>query len=108
MCMDIDFSHLEESPLKRGAMNVCFGSKADMCGATSDVRFSPDSDRESRHPHKVMSALPPKADVCSATRDVCFGPKADIGYLFDHFVGAGEQRWRDIEAERFGSLEVDH
>ena len=42
------------------------------------VRFTPNSDRESGFPHKVMSALPPKADMCGATRDVCFWPKADI------------------------------
>jgi hypothetical protein len=28
-----------------------------------DVRFSPNSDHESRHPQKVMSGLPPKADA---------------------------------------------
>ena len=27
------------------------------------VRFTPNSDRESGFPHKVMSALPPKADI---------------------------------------------
>jgi hypothetical protein len=49
-----------------------------MCAAKSDVRFTPDSDRKSRHPHKVMSPFPSKADMCSANRHVCFGPKADI------------------------------
>jgi hypothetical protein len=58
--------------------NVRFGSKADICGATSHVRFTPSSDRESGFPHKVMSALPPKADMCSALAHVCFGPIADI------------------------------
>jgi hypothetical protein len=29
--------------------DVRFGSKADMCAAKRDVRFTPDSDRESGH-----------------------------------------------------------
>jgi hypothetical protein len=56
----------------------CFGSKADICAAKSDVRFTPNSDRKSGLPHKVTSALPPKADMCGAKRNVRFGPKADI------------------------------
>jgi hypothetical protein len=57
---------------------VRFGSKADMCDAKGHVRFTPNSDRESRFPQKIMSALPPKADMCSAAVHVRFGPKADI------------------------------
>src|SRR5262245_42376220 len=49
-----------------------------MCVAKSDVRFTPNSDRESEFPQKAMSALPPKADMCGATTDVRFGPIADI------------------------------
>jgi len=49
-----------------------------MCAAKSDVRFAPNSDRESGFPQTVMSALPPKADMCGAARDVRFGPIADI------------------------------
>src|SRR5262245_32703296 len=56
--------------------NVRFGSKADMCAAKRHVRFTPNSDRESRHPQTVMSALPPKADMCGAKAHVCYGPKA--------------------------------
>ena len=70
--------------------DVRFGSKADLCNATSDVCFTPDSDRESGLRQTVMSALPPIADMCGATRDVRFGPKADISSLFDHFVSASE------------------
>src|SRR5262245_34185421 len=58
--------------------NVRFGSKADICAATSHVRFTPNSDRESEFPQRAMSALPPKADMCSALAYVRFGPKADI------------------------------
>jgi len=58
--------------------DVRFGSKADICGAISHVRFTPDSDRESGLPQTFMSALPPKADMCSATGDVRYGPIADI------------------------------
>jgi len=39
-------------------LNVRFGSKADSCGAKWHVRFTPNSDRKSGHPQKVMSALP--------------------------------------------------
>ena len=64
-----------------GLSNVRFGSKADICGATSHVRFTPNSDRESGPPQKVMSALPPKADMRGATSDVRFGAIADIRVL---------------------------
>jgi hypothetical protein len=37
--------------------DVRFGSKADICAATSHVRFTPNSDRESEIPQKAMSAL---------------------------------------------------
>jgi hypothetical protein len=39
-----------------------------------------------------MSALPPKADIDGRRLDVRFVPKADISQLFDHLVGAREQR----------------
>jgi hypothetical protein len=59
--------------------------------AVHDVRFTPNSDRKSRHAAMVMSALPPKADMCGANRHVCFGPKADISpHLIDQFISAAE------------------
>jgi hypothetical protein len=48
------------------------------CGATSHVRFSPNSDGESGFPQKVMSALVLKADMCGAVAHVRYGPEADI------------------------------
>jgi hypothetical protein len=52
--------HAGSSWVGIGTLNVHFGSKADMCVAKRkrDVRFTPNSDRESGFPHKVMSALP--------------------------------------------------
>jgi hypothetical protein len=58
--------------------HVRFGSEADMCAAIRRVRFTPNSDGESRHLPRGMSALPSKADMCGARADVCYGPIADI------------------------------
>ena len=58
--------------------DVRFGSKADIGAATSHVRFTPNSNRESGPPQNAMSALPLKADMCGATSDVGYGPIADI------------------------------
>jgi len=52
-------------------VNVRFGSEADICSATADVRFTPNSDRESGLLHKVMSALPREADMRTALARVC-------------------------------------
>jgi hypothetical protein len=88
--------------------HVRFGSLADICGAKSHVRFTPNSDRESGFPHEVMSALPPKADMCSAPGDVRFVPIADIAYLLDHIIGACKQRRRHFEPKRLGCCEIDN
>src|SRR5262249_46932224 len=61
-----------------GPANVRFGSLADVRSAKRHVRFTPNSDRKSRHAQMVMSALPLKADMCTARGHVCFGPRADI------------------------------
>ena len=87
--------------------HVRFGSEADMCSALRHVRFTPNSDRESGLPTKVMSALPSKADMCSARDHVCYGPKADIRNLFDHLVSSREQGRGHCEPERLCGLEVD-
>ena len=60
-------------------MMSALGQKQTCAPQTADVRFTPNSDRESRHAAKVMSALPPKADSCSAATHVRFGPIADGG-----------------------------
>ena len=49
-----------------------------MCVAKRHVRITPNSDRESVIPEKVMSALLSRADICGAKVNVRFGPKADI------------------------------
>ena len=54
------------------------GQKQTCAAQKGDVRFAPNSDRESRHAANGMSALPPKADMCTALAHVRFGPKADM------------------------------
>ena len=90
----------------KGCPDVRFGSKADICVAKSDVRFTPNSDRESGLRQTVTSALPPIADMCGAVAHVGFGPEADIP-LFDDVVGAPDECVRDVEAERLGRLQID-
>ena len=77
----------------RKTPDVRFGSKADIRGAKSDVRFTLNSDRKSEFPHEVMSALPSKADMCSAPAYVCFGPIADIEFqTMPASVGTAQNR----------------
>jgi hypothetical protein len=45
----------------RDKANVRFGSKADMCVAKSDVRFNPNSDRESGIPAKSHVRFTPES-----------------------------------------------
>ena len=75
--------------------NVRLGSKADMCSAQVDVRFTP------------------KRTCAVQLAHVCFVPIAtdapqQSASLFDHRVGAGEYRRRNGEAEYLGGLEIDH
>ena len=55
--------------LVKGRTDVCFGSQADICSATADVRFTPNKTAKAnaRKGH-VCSA--PKADMCGATAHV--------------------------------------
>jgi hypothetical protein len=73
------------------------------------VELSGDSPTRGR----PMSALYPKADkrapislslLCDTSGLM---HRNKIGVLFDHLVGAGEQRWRHPEAERLRSDQVD-
>jgi hypothetical protein len=49
-----------------------------------------------------------KADIGLAQVDVRFVPFAEIALLFDYFVSTAKQWQRNVEAERFGSLKIDH
>ena len=57
---------------------------------------------------RATSALPLIADVRCEDQQVRKVPTTEVASLFDHFVGAREQRLRNSEAERLGGLQVDH
>src|SRR5215471_3528575 len=56
---------------------------------------------------KGMSALPPKATSNATYGMSALGQKRTWRTLLNHFVGAGEQRWRHGKTERLGGLEID-
>jgi hypothetical protein len=58
--------------------NVRFGSKADICAAKSDVRFTLDSDRKSGHPQTAISALPPESGRVRRKPSCLLWPEADM------------------------------
>jgi hypothetical protein len=60
--------------------------------SSSALRYFADSSRTSRHVRLV-----PRGDICSAANRS----------LFDHLVGAAEQREREGEAECLGGFHVD-
>ena len=77
-----------------------------MCGAIAHVRFTPNSDRETRHAQIVMSALPPKADMCGANALVLMA-HYDAERIVWRIVDVdGESNLIDIEAQR--SLDIAH
>jgi hypothetical protein len=72
VAIDFTWNFTFKAALRPGkmSMHVRFGSEADKCAAIRRVRFTPNSDRKSRHAAMVMSASPLKADMCGATSDV--------------------------------------
>ena len=71
-------------------LHVRFGSKADMCSAKRHVRFASKSGHV-----RCKEGCPLSAN--SGHRD-----------LFDHLVGARDDRLRNGDAKRLGGLEIDN
>src|SRR5262245_1933706 len=63
-----------------------------------NVRISPKSGHVADIPDRQLRAL---SDSCTAARG------AAVARLFDHLVGAGEERRWHVEAKRLGGFEVD-
>src|SRR6185503_19408258 len=72
-----------------------------------DVRFTPNSDRKSGLPQKVMSASPSKRTCAVQTVMSAKGQKRTYHDLLDHFVRGDQQPRRNSNAERLRCSNVD-
>src|SRR5262249_6955888 len=68
--------------------NVRFGSKADMCGANSDVRFTPNSDRESGFPQTDHVRFTPKSGHVRCKQQCLLWANSGHFVLLDQFVSS--------------------
>jgi hypothetical protein len=85
------------------------GQKADICSAKGHVRFAPNSDREIGFPADGHVRITPKSGrVRRKPSCLLWANSGHSLNLFDYLVGAGEQRGRYGQAERFSGFEIDH
>src|SRR6516165_427222 len=80
---------------KRDRNHVRFGSKGDIQQCSTHVRFTP----KSGHRNSLAGRL-----LCAKSRHSAVRRNTS---LFDHFVGAGEERWGNFDAERAGGYQVN-
>jgi hypothetical protein len=83
--------------LAREQTDIRVGSQAERLAVSISVRITPRKQTSSCVPAVPKSATPTSALLRRSKEQL----------LFDHLVGAGEQRGWHIEAERLGGLEVD-
>jgi hypothetical protein len=79
--------------------------------AKGHVRFTPNSDTKSRHAHVCFT--PESGHVQCAGSFLLWAnsglmQRSKDGSLFDHFVGNLLNLPRNLKAERFRGLEIDH
>jgi hypothetical protein len=88
------------------------GQKQTYAAQNGMSALHPIATAKEKTPQRAMSAFPPKADMCGAQAHVCFGPKADTCtaanyFLFDHLVGARNQRLWNTNTQRLGGFLID-
>jgi len=57
---------------------------------------------------RAMSGLSPKATGQRTSQHFRKVPRTEVGSLLDHLIGAGDERRREVYAERLRGPEVDN
>jgi len=88
-------------------IDVRFGSEADTCAAKSDVRFTPDSDRESGFSRTAICLLYPQKQTCAVQSEMSAKGQKRTSLLIEQLIGTANYCAGDFETQCLCGGEID-